>query len=93
VDVWSHLYLIPSVVGTEWSALRPGVRTRYNHFIGGSVGPQNRSERRGKEEVLDHSGTRTPTPLPVIPVASRSTDYAIPAPGNASNKIRNASLQ
>jgi hypothetical protein len=36
VDVWIHMFLIPAVVGAEWSALLPGVRARDNRFIGGS---------------------------------------------------------
>jgi hypothetical protein len=30
-------------------------------------GPQSRSERRGEEEILDHIGTRTPTPWSSCP--------------------------
>jgi hypothetical protein len=39
--------------------------------------PQSRSERRGGEKILDPTGTRNSD---VQPVASRYTDYAIPAP-------------
>jgi hypothetical protein len=43
-------------------------------------GPQSRSGRYGEEKIFDPTGTRTPTPLVVQPVASRYTDWAIPAP-------------
>jgi hypothetical protein len=39
-------------------------------------GPQSRSGRRGEEKILDPTGTRTPDPSVVRPVASRYTDYA-----------------
>jgi hypothetical protein len=42
-------------------------------------GPQSRSGRCGEEKILHPTGTRIPTPLVVQPVASRYTDYAIPA--------------
>jgi hypothetical protein len=41
-------------------------------------GPQNRSGQIGEEKILDHAGTRIPTPLIVQPVASGYTDYVIP---------------
>jgi hypothetical protein len=43
-------------------------------------GPQSPYGRRGEEKILDPTGSRTPTPRPSSPVASRYTDYAIPAP-------------
>jgi hypothetical protein len=43
-------------------------------------GPQSRSGRPGEEKILGPTGTRTPTPLSSNSVASRYTDYAIPAP-------------
>jgi hypothetical protein len=58
------------------AALPPGKEPRYqlDRRLGG---PQSWSGRRGEEKILHPTGTRTPTPRPV---ASRYTDYAIPAP-------------
>jgi hypothetical protein len=51
-------------------------------------GPQSWSGQRGEEKILDPTRTRTPTPQLSSPIASRYTDYAIPAPrGEASNDI------
>jgi hypothetical protein len=43
-------------------------------------GLQSRSGRFGEGKIFDPTGTRTPTPSIVQPVASRYTDYATPAP-------------
>jgi hypothetical protein len=43
-------------------------------------GPQSHSGRHGEEKILDLTGTRTPTYSVVQTVASRYTDYVIPAP-------------
>jgi hypothetical protein len=40
-------------------------------------GPQSRSRRHGEMKILDPTGTRTPTPRVVQPVASHYTDCAI----------------
>jgi hypothetical protein len=42
--------------------------------------PQNRSWWCGKNKILAHTGTRTPTPQVVQSVACRYTDCATPAP-------------
>jgi hypothetical protein len=86
VNVWIHIFLTLVLVGGEWSASRPSRFTpgerapRYplDRRLGG---PQSRSARRGGENILDRTGTRTPTTYLVVqPVTSRYTDYAIPAP-------------
>jgi hypothetical protein len=43
-------------------------------------GPQKGSGRRGEEKIFYPIGTRNSEPSVVQPVASRYTDYAIPAP-------------
>jgi hypothetical protein len=60
--------------------LYPRGNTPGTHWIGGWVDPQSRSEQRGQEKILNPTGTRSPDPSVVQPVASRYTDYAIPAP-------------
>jgi hypothetical protein len=53
----------------EWSAARPCRFTAGTHWVGGYVG----SGRGGDDKILDSD------PSVVQPVASRYTDYAIPA--------------
>jgi hypothetical protein len=61
------------------AALPPGKSPRYP-FYRRLGGPQSRSGRYGEVKNFDPTGTRTPAPLVVQPVASRYTDWAIPAP-------------
>jgi hypothetical protein len=50
------------------------------YILGERLGrPQNRSGRCGGEKILDPIGTLTQTPRSSISVASRYTDWAIPA--------------
>jgi hypothetical protein len=42
-------------------------------------GTQSRSGRRGEEEILDPTGTRTPTSSVARPVTTPYIEYAIPA--------------
>jgi hypothetical protein len=66
VEVYVHVFLTSALVGGEWSASRPGRFTpgkgaRYP--LDRRLGmPQNRSGRRGEEQIPDPAETRTPTP-------------------------------
>jgi hypothetical protein len=51
-------------------------------------GPQSRSGRYGKVKILYPTGTRTPAPPVVQSVASRYTDWAIPAPTHRNENIK-----
>jgi hypothetical protein len=67
VDVEIHSFFTSTLVGGGWSASHPGRFTlqekspRYpvDSRLGG---PQSRSVRREENKILDHTGTRTPTP-------------------------------
>jgi hypothetical protein len=67
VDVYIHLFLD---LGTAWkmsgqhhalAALLPGNSSWYQYYRG-LDGPQSRSGRYGGVNILDSTGTRTPTP-------------------------------
>jgi hypothetical protein len=60
------------------AALPPRKSPRYP-FYRRLGGPQSRSGRYGEVKIFDPTGTRTPAPLVVQPVASRYTDWAIQA--------------
>jgi hypothetical protein len=68
------------IVGGEWSASHPGrftprgKRPRYQ-LDNRLSGPQSRTGRYEKVKILDPTGTRTPTPSVVHPVARRYTAY------------------
>jgi hypothetical protein len=82
VDVYEiHIFLTSALVGGEWSAvaLPPGKSPRYP-FYRRLGGPQSWFWRYGEVNIFDPIGTRTAAPLVVQPVASRYTDWAIPAP-------------
>jgi hypothetical protein len=86
VDVQIHIFLTSALVGGEWSTSRPGhftpgERAPGTHWIGGWV---------DLIAGLDHLETLLGLELrpPVVqPVASRYTDYAIPAPELLSHSI------
>jgi hypothetical protein len=61
------------------AALPPGKSPRYP-FYRRLGGPQSRSGPYGEVKLFDPTGTRTPAPLVIQPVASRYTDWAIPTP-------------
>jgi hypothetical protein len=67
VDVQIHIFLSSALDGGECSATSPGCFTPgenalCTHWIGGWVGPGRRSGRRGKENIIYPTGTRTSTP-------------------------------
>jgi hypothetical protein len=51
------------------------------HFIGGWVDPRAGLDDMEKWKFFTLPGLELPLPLVVQPVASRYTDWAIPAPG------------
>jgi hypothetical protein len=77
-----HVFLTTALVGSEWSASRPGRFTpgeRAPRRIGGCwVGPRAGLDITEKRKFLTLPGLELPSA--VQPVASRYTDYAIPAP-------------
>jgi hypothetical protein len=83
VDVQIHIFLTSTLVGSEWSTSRPG------RFILGKKPWYPVDRRLGglstglddveKREFLIITGLES-CPSVVQPVASRYTDYAIPAP-------------
>jgi hypothetical protein len=84
VGVYIHVFLTSALVGGECSAsllgrYTPAERAPGTHWIGGWGGLRNRSGRHREEKNLAPTGTRTPTPSAVLPVASRYTDCAIQA--------------
>jgi hypothetical protein len=74
VDVWIYMFLTSALVGGERSA------TRRDRFTPGKElsGPQSWSGRRG-ENSWSYQDSNSDLSV-VQPVASRYTDYAIPAP-------------
>jgi hypothetical protein len=78
VDVQIHIFLTSALVGGEWSAslrcrFTPGKEPPYQ-FYRRLGGPQSRSGRYGEVKIFYPTGTLTPSPLVVQPVASRYTD-------------------
>jgi hypothetical protein len=84
-DVWGSGCIDPHFLdlGTSWrwvvSFTALPLYPRYP-FYRRLDGPQSRSGRYGEVKIFYPTGTRTPTPSIVQPVASRYTDWAIPAP-------------
>jgi hypothetical protein len=72
VDVDTHVFMTSALVGGEWSASRPGRFTPRGKSHGYPLdswldGSQNWSARRGDENNLASTPTRTPSPLPPSP--------------------------
>jgi hypothetical protein len=61
-------------------AALPQKRAPGTHFIGGWVDPRAGLDDMEKWKFFTLSGLELPLPLEVQPVASRYTDWAIPAP-------------
>jgi hypothetical protein len=83
MDVYIHIFITSPPVEGEWLASRtgrftPGKEPRYplDRKLGGS---QSRHGRYGEVKILNPTGTRTPNPLVVQPIASRNTDCATAA--------------
>jgi hypothetical protein len=83
VDVQIHIFLISALVASECSALYPGrfipgERAPGTHWVGGWVGPSTGLNDVVKIKFLTLLDSNS-DPLVVQSVASRCTDYVIPA--------------
>jgi hypothetical protein len=79
VHVWIHIFLTSALVGGEWSATRHCRFTPGTHFIGGWVDPRAGLDDMEKWKFFTLLGLEFPSPIVVQPIASRYTDWAIPA--------------
>jgi hypothetical protein len=84
VDVQIHIFLTSTLVKGEWSPSRPGrfthrERVPSTHWIGGWVDPRAGLDNLEKRKFSNLLGLEL-RPLGRQPVASRYTDYTIPAP-------------
>jgi hypothetical protein len=74
-----HVFLISALPGSGQlhapAALTPGKVPPGTHWIGGWVVP--RPDVDDVEKILDPTGTRTPNPFVVRPIASRYNDCAV----------------
>jgi hypothetical protein len=66
-----HVFSTSALVRSEWLASHSGRFTPWEktstRWIGGWVGPQSRSRRRGNGKNVASTGTRTPNPRPSSP--------------------------
>jgi hypothetical protein len=84
VDVQIHVFLTSAVAGGELSAshpsrFTPGESAPGTHWIGGWVGPRTSLINMEKRKFLTLPGLEL-RPLRCQPIASRYTDWTIPAP-------------
>jgi hypothetical protein len=82
-DVEIHIFLTLALVGGEWSAsslclFTPGKTATGTHWIGGWVGPRNGLDNMEEIKFWHYRDSNSSTSV-VQPVASRITDYDIPA--------------
>jgi hypothetical protein len=89
VDVWIHIFLTSALVGGEWSTSHPGrftpeERAPGTHWIGCWVDLRAGLDDLEKRKFLTLRDSNS-DPSVVQPVASRYTDYAIPAPNDVGN--------
>jgi hypothetical protein len=78
-----HIFLTSVLAGGDWSASRSGrftseERAPGSHWIGGWVDPRAGLDDLENENSYPHRDLN-PSPSVVQPVASRYSDYAIPA--------------
>jgi hypothetical protein len=83
MDVWIHIFWTSALAAGEWSAslpgrYKPGETAPSTHFIGGWVDPRDSLDDMEKRKFLTLLGLNS-DPLVVQSVASRYTDYTIPA--------------
>jgi hypothetical protein len=78
-------FLTSALVGGEWSASRLCRFTPGTHWIGSWVDPRAGLDDMEKWKIFTLKGLELPSPPLVQPVASRYTDWAIPAPIHTSN--------
>jgi hypothetical protein len=84
VDIYIYIFLTSELAAVEWSASRsgrftPGERAPSTHWVGGYVDPRAGVDNVEKTNSGSYWNSNS-DPLVVQPVASRYTDYAIPAP-------------
>jgi hypothetical protein len=94
VDVYIHIFLTSVSGQLHAPAALPWERAPGTHFIGGWVDPRAGLDDMEKWKFLTLAGLELPTPMVVQPIASRYTDWAIPAPqryeGHINIGCRNA---